>query len=65
MIALLAVIAFLLLMLVLVEWARLRATRQHVSVQTLIRADIAVLRRDVKTWLVREESKVGGGTVPK
>lgn len=60
----LAIIAFLLLMLVLVEWARLRATRQHVSVQTLIRGDIAVLSRDVKTWLARKESKIDGGTIP-
>lgn len=65
MIALLALIAWLLLMLVLIEWARLRATRKHVSVQTLIRGDIATLRRDVKTWLAREESKVDGGTIPK
>lgn len=62
MIALLAVIAFLLLMLVLIEWARLRATRKHVNVQTLIRGDIAALRHDAKGWMLRHDAKVDGGT---
>lgn len=61
----LEIIALLLLALLLIEWAKLRALRQHVSVQTLIRGDIAVLRKDVKGWLAREEPKVDGGTIPK
>ena len=58
-------IAFLLLMLVLIEWAKLRALRKHVSVQTLVRGDIATLRRDVKAWLGKEEAKIDGGAIPK
>ena len=62
--ALLGIIAFLILTLALVEWAKLRAARKHESTQSLIRGDIASLRRDVKGWLGREEAKLDGGGNP-